>query len=66
MPKLDKLARAEAEGLLIEYAERQSDKVTEEVVRQQVLDHTGKPLAELEDAELHKMIASSYRKLRGS
>ena len=66
MPKLDQLARAEAEGLLIEYAERQSDKVTEEVVRQQVLDHTGKPLAELEDAELHKMIASSYRKLRGS
>ena len=66
MPKLDKLARAEAEGLLIEYAQRQSDKVTEEIVRQQVLDHTGRPLAELEDAELHKMIASSYRKLRAS
>ena len=66
MPKLDKLARAEAEGLLVEYAQRQSDKVTEEIVRQQVLDHTGRPLAELEDAELHKMIASSYRKLRAS
>ena len=66
MPKLEQLNRQEAEGLLIDYAMRQSDKVTEEVVRQQVLDHTGKPLAELDDAELRKMIASSYRKLRGS
>ena len=66
MPKLDQLNRQEAEGLLIDYAKRQSDKVTEEIVRQQVLDHTGKPLAELDDAELRKMIASSYRKLRGS
>ena len=66
MPKLEQLNRQEAEGLLIDYAMRQSDKVTEEIVRQQVLDHTGKPLAELDDAELRKMIASSYRKLRGS
>ena len=65
MPKLEQLSREEAEGLLIDYAKRQSDKVTAEVVRQQVLEHTGKPLAELEDAELRKMIASSYRKLRG-
>ena len=65
MPKLEQLSREEAEGLLIDYAKRQSDNVTAEVVRQQVLEHTGKPLAELEDAELRKMVASSYRKLRG-
>ena len=66
LPKLEQMSGEALANLLVDYAKRQSPNATEETVRQQVLEHTGKPLAELKDAELRKMVASSYRKLTGS
>ena len=65
MPDLRKVSREEAEGLLVRYARGQGDDITEEMVRQQVVEDTGKPLAEVDDEKLHGMIASAYRKLWG-
>ena len=62
---LRKVSREEAEGLLVRYARGQGDDITEEMVRQQVVEDTGKPLAEVDDEKLHGMIASAYRKLWG-
>ena len=65
MPDLSKLSREEAEGLLFSYTMGRSPNMTEEEVRQLVLEHTGLPLAEVADSTLHSMIAGAYRKLRG-
>ena len=65
MPDLSKLSREVAEGLLFSYTMGRSPNMTEEEVRQLVLEHTGLPLAEVADSTLHSMIAGAYRKLRG-